>query len=110
MKKIYLFCSQGMSTSLLAGNMQKIADEHNLDAKVKAYSITDMDNIIKKLKPDCILLGPQVRFLFNETKTRYQNYAPVGLIDAEDYGMMDGMAVLKAAVKLIKNESKQRDS
>ncbi len=111
MKKIYLFCSQGMSTSLLAGNMQKIADEHKLDAEVKAYSITDMDKIIKKLKPDCILLGPQVRFLFNETKTKYQEYhAPVGLIDAKDYGMMDGMAVLKAAVKLIKNETKQKST
>ncbi|MDU2851887.1 MAG: PTS sugar transporter subunit IIB, partial [Clostridium sp.] len=30
MKKIYLFCSAGMSTSMLANNMQKVANEHKL--------------------------------------------------------------------------------
>ncbi|WP_283808995.1 hypothetical protein [Vagococcus allomyrinae] len=27
-KKVYLFCSQGMSTSMLAQKMQKVADEN----------------------------------------------------------------------------------
>lgn len=103
MKKIYLFCSQGMSTSMLAGNMQSVADEHNLGAEVKAFSITEMDTIIQKEHPDCILLGPQVRFLFEEKKKKYQaQNIPVGLVDAKDYGMMNGEAVLRAAVKLIK--------
>ncbi|HBF77345.1 MAG TPA: PTS sugar transporter subunit IIB, partial [Clostridiaceae bacterium] len=30
MKKIYLFCDNGMSTSMLARNMQDIGDEHKL--------------------------------------------------------------------------------
>ena len=30
MKKIYLFCSAGMSTSMLAQEMQNVADAHGL--------------------------------------------------------------------------------
>ena len=30
MKRFYLFCNAGMSTSLLASKMQKVADEHNI--------------------------------------------------------------------------------
>ena len=39
MKKIYLFCSNGMSTSLLAQNMQDVANAHNLPFEVKAFPI-----------------------------------------------------------------------
>ena len=38
MKKIYLFCSAGMSTSMLAQEMQNVADAHGLPLEVKAYS------------------------------------------------------------------------
>lgn len=103
MKKIYLFCSQGMSTSLLAGNMQETADKYKLEVEVKAFSITKMNEIYEEKHPDCILLGPQVKFLYEETKKTYEiKNTPVGLIEAKDYGMMNGEAVLKFAVKLIK--------
>ncbi len=103
MKKIYLFCSAGMSTSMLAGNMQEAADQHKLPIEVKAYSIAKMDEIYEEKHPDCILLGPQVKFLYEDTKKTYEKKnTPVGLVDAKDYGMMDGVAVLKYAVKLIK--------
>ncbi|WP_330614144.1 hypothetical protein [Clostridioides difficile] len=39
-RKVYLFCSFGMSTSLLADKMQKVADEHNLPKSIeKQYQI-----------------------------------------------------------------------
>lgn len=103
MKKIYLFCSAGMSTSLLASNMQKVAEKHNLPIEVKAFSLTKLDDIYQKEHPDCILLGPQVRFLYEETKNTYSKLnTPVGVIDARDYGTMNGERVLKSAIKLIK--------
>ena len=37
MKKIYLFCSAGMSTSMLASKMQSVADAHNVPVKVAAH-------------------------------------------------------------------------
>ena len=52
-KKIYLFCSAGMSTSLLASKMQKVADEHNLPIEVEAFPYLEIDKIVEEKNPDC---------------------------------------------------------
>lgn len=104
MKKIYLFCSAGMSTSLLASNMQDAANAHNLDVEVKAFSLASIQDIYEAKHPDCILLGPQVKFAFADTKKTYNELGtPVGLIDAMDYGTINGEHVLITAVQLIKH-------
>ncbi len=103
MKKIYLFCSAGMSTSLLASNMMKLAKEHNLNVDVKAFSIASIDETYNKEHPDCILLGPQVRFAYEDIKAKYKKLnTPVGLIDSNDYGTINGGNVLRLASKLLK--------
>jgi len=105
MKKVYLFCSAGMSTSLLASNMQKVANDHNLPIEVKAFPLDKIDEIYKREHPECILLGPQVKFLLKETVAKYKDEdVAVGVIDGADYGMMNGEKVLKAAIKLIKEK------
>lgn len=38
MKRIYLFCDNGMSTSMMAQRMQEVADKHNLPFECKAFS------------------------------------------------------------------------
>lgn len=106
MKRIYLFCSAGMSTSMLAAEMQKCGDEHNLPVEVKAFSHAKITDIVEELHPDCILLGPQVKYLFEETNKKFGNEAPVAVIDTQAYGMMDGEKVLKTAIKLIKTFKK----
>ncbi|MDV3428449.1 MAG: PTS sugar transporter subunit IIB [Bacillota bacterium] len=106
MKKVYLFCSAGMSTSLLASNMQKLADEHNFNIEVKAFPIASLDEVYEKDHPDCILLGPQVRFAYESTKEKYNKLnTPVGLIDSNDYGTINGGNVLRLASKLMKQNS-----
>ncbi|HAZ37085.1 MAG TPA: PTS sugar transporter subunit IIB [Clostridiaceae bacterium] len=103
MKKIYLFCSAGMSTSLLSSNMQEVANKHKLDVEVKAFPLAKIQEIYEKEHPDCILLGPQVRFAYDDIKKTYNKLnTPVGVIDAADYGTINGEHVLKSAVKLIK--------
>lgn len=102
MKKIDLFCSAGMSTSLLAKRMQESADRHKLPVKVEAYSSTQLDKLVEADAPDCILLGPQVRFMSETVTKKYGDRIPVGVIDASDYGSLDGEQVLKAAVLLLK--------
>ncbi|WP_373163239.1 PTS sugar transporter subunit IIB [Agathobaculum sp. Marseille-P7918] len=103
MKKIYLFCSAGMSTSMLASKMQETADAHNLPIKVAAYAHNKLGEILNTDRPDCILLGPQVKYMYDETVAQYgKEGIPIAVIDAGDYGMMDGEKVLKTAIKLIK--------
>lgn len=104
MKKIYLFCSAGMSTSMLASKMQETADKNNLPIEVKAFSHSKIESIVESKHPDCILLGPQVKHLYQETYEQYSHLGvPIALIDADDYGLMRGDKVLKAALVLMKN-------
>ena len=58
MKKVYLFCSAGMSTSMLAAKMQEVANSHQLDMEVAAFPHEQIGEIIAAKHPDCILLGP----------------------------------------------------
>lgn len=105
-KEIYLFCSAGMSTSLLAKKMQKIADSYNLPLIVEAYSYSEIDKIVTEKEPSCILLGPQVKYMLEEVTEKYGNKAPVSVIDSGDYGSMNGEKVLKTAIKQIKEFKK----
>lgn len=105
MKKIYLFCNAGMSTSLLASRMQSVADKHGLPVEVKAFSDSKMDGIVKDLNPDVILLGPQVKYKYEETVEKYGHIGiPIEVINLEDYGNVDGERVLKRSLMLMKQK------
>ena len=62
--------------------------------------------IVEEKHPDIILLGPQVKYLFDETKKRFDERIPVMLISQEDYGMMDGEKVLKKALLLLQKRKR----
>ena len=103
MKKVYLFCSAGMSTSMLASNMQDVANQHNLPIKVAAFPHNKLEEIISEDRPDCILLGPQVKYMYEETVEQFGSQGiPIAVIDQGDYGMMNSEKVLKSAIRLIK--------
>ena len=55
MKRFYLFCNAGMSTSLLASKMQKTADAHELPIEIKAFSDSQMSDIVSEFNPEVIL-------------------------------------------------------
>lgn len=105
MKRFYLFCNAGMSTSLLASKMQQVANDNGLPIEIKAYSDSQMDAIVNELNPDVILLGPQVKYLYDKVVDRYgQNGTPVFVIDTTDYGNVNGERVLKTALKIYKEK------
>lgn len=107
MKRVYLFCSAGMSTSMLASKMQKVADGHNLPIEVEAFPDGKIGQIIDERHPDVILLGPQVKYRYQEIVDKYgATGTPIQVIDQNAYGMMDGEKVLKSAIKLMKPASK----
>lgn len=107
MKRICLFCGNGMSTSILASKMQAAADKHLFPIEVKAYPYNKIGEVIETLHPDCILLGPQVKYLYEKTVKDFEKTGiPIAVIDAGDYGMMKAANVLKTAIKLIKGKNK----
>lgn len=104
MKRFYLFCDAGMSTSLLASKMQKVANEHDLAIEIKAFPQSQLDMIITEKNPDCIMLGPQVKHLYDNVYNKYKDLGkPIFVIDSDDYGKMDGERVLKIALKKYKD-------
>jgi PTS system cellobiose-specific IIB component len=109
MKRIYLFCSAGMSTSMLASNMQEVADGHKLPFEIQAFPDGKIGAIIAERHPDVILLGPQIKFRYQDILEEYGSTGiPIAVIDAADYGMMNGEKVLKAAIKLLKGNGSKK--
>lgn len=100
---IRLFCAAGMSTSLLVKKMEEAAKEKGKDADIAAYPFTDMERMIEGV--DVALLGPQVGYQLARAKEICDpKGVPVDVIPMQDYGMCNGMNVLKFAYKLVKNK------
>ena len=104
MKKVYLYSSAGMTTSMLASKMQAVANSHNLPMEVEAFPDGKIGQIIEERHPDVILLGPQVKYRYQEIVDKFGSTGiPIQVIDQSDYGMMNGEKVLKSAIKLMKS-------
>lgn len=99
MTNILLICSAGMSTSIIVKKMEAAAKERALEVNIWAVGdALAKDNVSKA---DVIMLGPQVKFLLEKTKT-LAGEKPVLVIEMKDYGMMNGNAILDAAMAAAK--------
>ena len=99
MTKIILCCSAGMSTSLLVTKMQASAKERGIECSIQAMGEADVKNHEDEM--DVLLLGPQVRFVLNKLKSKYEPMGiPVDVIPTVDYGTMNGSKVLDLALKM----------
>jgi len=97
--KIKIFCSAGMSTSMLVSRMQSAAKARGLDAEIDTYPESTIDEETEDC--DVALLGPQVRFMLNKAKEVCDpKGVPVDVIAMQDYGMINGEKVLDAALAL----------
>ena len=97
-KKITLFCSAGMSTSLLVNKMRAEAQKAGEDFEIAAYSLNEVDQYGPQA--DVILVGPQVRFALAKLKKQFPD-KPIDAIDMRSYGLMDGKAAIALAEKLM---------
>lgn len=103
MKKIFLCCSAGMSTSMLVKKMEAAAAEQNIETEIVARPMADFDDAIQEY--DVCLLGPQVRFKLNDFQKQAAEYnKKVAVIDPMAYGMMKGDQVLNQAIELLEGK------
>ncbi|MEC0182163.1 PTS sugar transporter subunit IIB [Paenibacillus peoriae] len=99
MKQITLVCAAGMSTSMLVQKMQKSAQAQNLEVEIRATSEGSFKEYADKT--DVLLIGPQVGYLEDDFKAKYEPQGmKVSVINTMDYGMMNGEKVLGDALKL----------
>ena len=92
MRKIRLFCAAGMSTSILVTKMQKAAEELGYECEIEANPVSEVAN--KGPEADIVLLGPQVRYELKNVQAKLPDNI-VEVIDMMDYGMANGMNVIK---------------
>lgn len=96
-----LVCSAGMSTSLLVTKMNTAAIKAGIVAKIFAVSEAESSKFFNDV--DVLLLGPQVRYLLPKMqKVMGERGIPVAVIESINYGTMNGEAVLKQALELMK--------
>lgn len=102
MKKIFLCCAAGMSTSMLVERMKKSAAGRDIDIEITAVPVSDFEQIVTEA--DVILLGPQVKFQLQSLSAAAAPHGvPVAAIDMMQYGSMQGDKVLDHALSLLPN-------
>lgn len=100
MKKIFLCCNAGMSTSMLVKKMQAAAQAQNIDIEINAFPLEKFNESIEQY--DLCLLGPQVRYKLDDfKKIAALKNKKVEAINPMGYGMMKGENVLKFALELL---------
>ena len=103
---IKLFCNVGMSTSILVDKMKLAAEKKGKDDIIESYAISELSTEVKNA--DAVLLGPQVGFKIADAKKICEPLGiPCDVIPSKDYGMVNGMAVLKFAHMLVKEQKKK---
>lgn len=102
MINIMLACAGGLSTSLLVKNMEQVATKRKIEAKIWAVPEVNVIREYNKKACDILLLGPQIRYRYNEIKESFKDKIPVIMIDPLVYGMMDGEKMLDQVLTLLK--------
>ena len=61
-----------------------------------------MEDIIEKDAPDCILIGPQIKYMEDQLKADASKHdIPLEAIRMQDYGTMNGKNVIDQAERLL---------
>ncbi len=100
MKKIFLCCAAGMSTSMVVNKMKQAAAQKGIEADIIAVAMEEFDNTLSKY--DCCLLGPQIKYKLEEFKKKAEAAGkPIAVINSMDYGMMRGDKILADALAMM---------
>lgn len=70
--------------------------------EIKAVAATQVEDIIEKDAPDCILIGPQIKYMEDQLKADANKHRiSLEAIGMQDYGTMNGKNVIAQAERLL---------
>ena len=99
--RIILACAAGMSTSILARNIERVALERKMEVVVEAVSTSSLDDDLWR-SADVVLVGPQMRHQLGMISARGAAFGvPVAAIAPQDYALANGERVLEQAQSLL---------
>lgn len=96
MKKVVLVCSGGLSTSIMAKKLREIGGN---DYEVHAYGEQEYEEHLDGV--DCVLIGPQIRYLLPGIQKKVGNDVPVEVIEPRTYGIMNAAKVIEQLNRMI---------
>lgn len=101
MLKIALVCKFGASTGMLARKIAEAAKKMNVDISINAFPEDKMGVVLQEY--DAVLVGPQLLYRLDILKQTYSDQADkIMVIDAVDFGTMNGEKILKKTIEEIK--------
>lgn len=99
--KVLLACGSGASSGFMASSMRRAAQENNVNADIHAVSDSEIPAFMDKV--NVIMLGPHIKYLEEELKTKAAAYGvPVACISQKAYGVLDGKRALAETIQLYK--------
>lgn len=100
MKKIFLCCAAGMSTSMVVNKMKQAAAQKGIEVDITAVGMEEFESTLGNY--DCCLLGPQIKYKFDDFKKKAEAQGkPIAVINSMDYGMMRGDKILTDALAML---------
>lgn len=104
--KILLVCASGASTSILASKMRK-STSSKYHWLIEAKSVSELENVIGKY--DCLLLAPQIHYLYHEIKEVAKDYdIKVLEVDPKDFASSNGLAVSEFIIESYSGQKNER--
>ena len=83
---ILIICANGVSSGLLSRKIEEELRKTDDSSTCVAASQMDLEEMIDG--KDYILVGPQLRIMYDILKQRVNGRLPISLIDSRDYGTM----------------------
>jgi PTS system cellobiose-specific IIB component len=105
---VLLVCNLGASTGVMVAKMREIAANSKslagTDVKIDARPAGDIKEYISDY--DVVLMGPQIKHQYERLKKICDEAnKPIGIIDMQDYGLVNGGNILKQAIVLTLNHN-----
>lgn len=102
MYKIALVCQHGASTGLCVQKMIGAASANGIEAQIASYPDSQLANLVES--QDLLLLGPQLSFKKERFQKEFNSHKQkIVVINAMDFGMMDGEKILRDAISYIES-------
>ena len=97
------FCSLWKTIKyLLIGSINKRSTKAEKKYEIKTVLGAQVEDIIEKDVPDCILIGPQIKYMEEQLKADTNKHdIPLEAIGMQDYGTMNGKNVISQAERLL---------
>ncbi len=87
---------------LLIACINKRSTKAEKKYEIKTVLGAQVEDIIEKDAPDCILIGPQIKYMEDQLKADASKHdIPLEAIGVEDYGTMNGKNVIAQAERLL---------